>query len=64
MRLFRIGKGVFSHNLHLHVVLSLITPPSSGPRILATAKTEEIIAMYLPNFLAGTTAVTTTPTIE
>jgi hypothetical protein len=26
--------------------------------------TEEMMAMYFPNFLAGTTAVTTTPTME
>jgi hypothetical protein len=61
----REGRGTYlSKNTHLHVVLSFITPPSSGPRILATANTEEIIAMYFPNFSVGTTAVMTTPTME
>jgi hypothetical protein len=39
-------------------------PPSRGPRILDTAITDEIIAIYFPYFSVGTTRIITTPTIE
>jgi hypothetical protein len=51
-------------NTHRQFEWSLIAPPSTGPITLATAKTEDIIAIYLPYFSAGTTMVAMTPTME
>ena len=49
---------------HLQVECSLITPPSTGPRILARAKTEDIIAIYLPILSKGTISGAMTMTME
>lgn len=51
-------------NTHLQVECSLIAPPSTGPRTLARAKTEDIIAMYLPILSKGTISGAMTMTME
>jgi hypothetical protein len=59
------AKGTYlSKNTHLHVVWSLIAPPSNGPRIPENANTDEIIPMYFPNLSGGITATATMETIE
>lgn len=54
----------FSRKTHLQVECSLIAPPSSGPKILDMAKTDEIIAIYLAYREGGTTTETMTPVME
>lgn len=44
----------FNKNTHRQVVCVLIAPPRIGPRTLARAKTEDMMAIYLPNFSRGT----------
>jgi hypothetical protein len=39
---------------HFQVVLSVIMPPSKGPKTLEIAKTDETIAMYVAYFGGGT----------
>ena len=51
-------------NTHRHVVCSLIAPPRRGPTTLDMAKTEEIMAMYFPNFSGGMDAAVMTLTME
>jgi hypothetical protein len=43
-----IPPGMFKRNIHLQEDRELMTPPMTGPRTLATIKTVETMAMYLP----------------
>lgn len=44
----------FSKNTHLQLVFAAIAPPTNGPVKLAMAKTDEMMATYLPYSVTGT----------